>query len=160
MSPTISRPSRGAAAVRTLTSVPRPEPAQIISARELLARAEVRLRESDVVTDPTDEFSALYQAALRAAGAALAVSERPTRRRGSRSAWSRLPHALPDLADWADYFAGLSRLRADAEAGISTVPEAQIATLRPRVDEFLHVVEMEIVRREQGKSSNIPAGAA
>lgn len=159
MSPRISRPSRSAAA-RHLASDTRPDPARIISARELLERAEVRLRESDIVTDPTEEFSALYQSALRGAGAVLAVTERPTRRRGSRSAWSRLPQALPELAAWATYFAGLSRLRADAEAGISSVTDEQIAALRPRVDEFLHVVEMEIVRREQGKPSNMPAGAA
>lgn len=160
MSPTLSRPSRAAEAARSLKADPRPQPAQIISARELLERAEVRLRDSDVVTDPTEEFSALYQAALRGAGAVLAVTERPTRRRGSRSAWARLPLALPELAEWASYFGGLSRLRADAEAGISSVSEEQIAALRPRVDEFLHVVEMEIDRRERGKSSNMPAGAA
>lgn len=159
MSPTISHPSRSTAA-RHLSSDIRPDPAQIISARELLERAEVRLRESDIVTDPTEEFSALYQSALRGAGAVLAVAERPTRRRGSRSAWSRLPQALPELGAWATYFSGLSRLRADAEAGITSVADEQIAALRPRVDEFLHVVEMEIVRREQGKSSNMPTGAA
>lgn len=160
MSPTASRPSRAAAAARSLKAAPRPEPAQIISARELLERADVRLRESDVVTDPTEEFSALYQSALRGAGAVLAVAERPSRRRGSRSAWTRLPLALPELAGWASYFAGLSRLRADAEAGISAVTGDQIAALRPHVDEFLRVVEMEIDRREQGKSSNMPVGAA
>ncbi|OZG28341.1 hypothetical protein BH683_015085 [Williamsia sp. 1138] len=112
------------------------------------------------MTDPTEEFSALYQSALRAAGAVLAVAERPTRRRGSRSAWSRLPQAVPEMTGWATYFAGLSRLRADAEVGLREVSEEQIASLRPRVDEFLHAVETEIVRREQGKSSKMPAGAA
>ncbi|WP_207841341.1 SAV_6107 family HEPN domain-containing protein [Williamsia soli] len=160
MSPTISHPSRGTAAARSLKSNPLPDPAQIISARDLLVRAESRLRESDVVTDPTEEFSALYQSALRAAGAVLAVTERPTRRRGSRSAWSRLPQAVPEMTGWATYFAGLSRLRADAEVGLRAVSEEQIASLRPRVDEFLHAVETEIVRREQGKSSKMPAGAA
>jgi hypothetical protein len=150
---------RGASHTRT-SDGPKLEPAQIIAARDLLERAELRLRESDIVTDPTDEFSALYQSALRGAGAVLAVSERPTRRRGSRSAWSRLPHALPELTGWATYFAGLSRLRADAEAGIRVVDPRQIDELRIQVDEFLHVVEMEIVRREQGKTSKMPAGAA
>ena len=129
MSPTTAQRSRGAARNRT-SEASRLEPSQIIAARDLLERAEVRLRESDIVTDPTDEFSALYQAALRGAGAALAVAERPTRRRGSRSAWSRLPHALPEMAGWATYFAGLSRLRADAEAGIRAVDSAQIDELR------------------------------
>ncbi|CAM3135855.1 hypothetical protein DFJ75_1839 [Williamsia muralis] len=159
MSPTTAQRSRGTARNRT-SEASRLEPSQIIAARDLLERAEVRLRESDIVTDPTDEFSALYQAALRGAGAALAVAERPTRRRGSRSAWSRLPHALPEMTGWATYFAGLSRLRADAEAGIRAVDSVQIDELRVRVDEFLHVVEMEIVRREQGKTSKFPAGAA
>lgn len=160
MSPTISHPSRAAAAARSLRSEPRPDPAQIIAARDLLARAEARLQESDIVTDPTDEFSALYQSALRAAGAVLAVSERPTRRRGSRSAWSRLPQAVPEMTGWATYFESLSRLRADAEAGLRSVAGEQIADLRVRVDEFLHVAESEIVRREQGKSSKLPLGAA
>ncbi|PYE15788.1 hypothetical protein DFR67_10915 [Williamsia limnetica] len=160
MPTTASHQPRGSAAARSLKSDPRPEPAQIISARDLLDRAESRLRESDVVTDPTEEFSALYQAALRAAGAVLAVTEKPKRRRGSLSAWSRLPQAVPELTGWATYFAGLSRLRADAEVGLRPVLEEQIAALRPRVDEFLHVVETEIIRREQGKGSKMPAGAA
>jgi hypothetical protein len=159
MSPTTTQRQHGASRPRT-AEVIKPEPAQIIAARDLLDRAESRLRESDIVTDATEEFSALYQSALRGAGAALAVSERPTRRRGSRSAWSRLPQALPELTGWAAYFAGLSRLRADAEAGIREVRAEQIDELRIQVDEFLHVVEQEIVRREQGKSPKVPVGAA
>jgi hypothetical protein len=159
MSPTTAGNSRGESHTRA-AEVSRLEPAQIIAARDLLERAELRLRESDIVTDSTEEFSALYQSALRGAGAVLALAERPTRRRGSRSAWSRLPQALPELTGWAAYFAGLSRLRADAEAGIRAVDAEQIDELRIQVDEFLHVVEQEIVRREQGKSSKVPVGAA
>ncbi|WP_155976696.1 SAV_6107 family HEPN domain-containing protein [Nocardia sp. 348MFTsu5.1] len=163
MSRTPTRVSRNGAAASTgrATRVARlPEPTQIIASHELLGRAESRLRESDIVTDSAEAFSALYQSALRAAGAVLAVSEHPTRRRGSRSAWARLPQAMPDLSGWATYFAGLSRLRADTEAGIRSVTDEQIAQLRPKVDEFLHVVEMEILRIERGKPSNMPAGAA
>ena len=152
-----SRP-RGAASAARVARLP--EPTQIIASREMLERAESRLRESDVVTDSAEAFSALYQSALRAAGAVLAVSEHPTRRRGSRSAWARLPQAMPELSEWATYFAGLSRLRADTEAGIRSVTDEQIAELRPKVDEFLHVVEREILRLERGKPSNMPAGAA
>lgn len=163
MAGTPARVSRNGAATSTgrAARVTRlPEPTQIIASREMLERAESRLRESDVVTDSAEAFSALYQSALRAAGAVLAVSERPTRRRGSRSAWARLPQAMPELSEWATYFAGLSRLRADTEAGIRTVTDEQIAELRPKVDGFLHVVETEILRLERGKPSNMPVGAA
>ena len=119
-----------------------PDPRAILRARDLLARADTMAVHAGDVDDSTEQLRGLYLAALRAAGAALAVGEGSTRRRGPASAWARLPRSLPAFTRWATYFAGLSRLRTDVELGVvHDVPPATIAFTRRAVVDFLADVE-------------------
>lgn len=98
---------------------------------------------ADDTADGAERLRGLYLAALRGAGAALAVSEgSSTRRRGSMSAWARLPRGVPQFTHWATRFAGVSRLRDEIELGlVHDVPPATIEATRAAVVEFLADVE-------------------
>ncbi|GAA1892918.1 SAV_6107 family HEPN domain-containing protein [Williamsia serinedens] len=119
-----------------------PDPRAILRARDLLARADTMTVHADDVDDTTEQVRGLYLAALRAAGAALAVGETSTRRRGPASAWARLPRSVPAFTRWATYFAGLSRLRTDIELGVvHDVPGETVSATRSAVVDFLADVE-------------------
>jgi len=127
------------------------DPRRVVGARDLLDRAEMLLIPASA--NPADEFSGLYLAALRGAGAILALRERPSRI-GSRSAWLRLPKVAPDMDTWAAYFAGFSDLRADLDAGLRrSVSESVVTELRHQVNDFLDRVDAEIIRVEHGHTA-------
>ncbi|MFD0927096.1 SAV_6107 family HEPN domain-containing protein [Williamsia deligens] len=111
-------------------------------ARDLLVRADTMAVHATDVDDTTEQVRGLYLAALRAAGAALALGETTGRPRGSLSAWARLPRSVPAFTHWATYFAGLSRLRSDIELGIThDVPRSTVLATRTAVADFLADVE-------------------
>jgi hypothetical protein len=119
-----------------------PDPRAVLRARDLLARADTMIVHAGDAGDPAEQMRGLCLAALRAAGAALAVGEGSTRRRGPTSAWARLPRSVPAFTPWATYFAGLSRLRADIEMGVvHDVSRDTVATTRSAVVDFLADVE-------------------
>ncbi|MGU3294096.1 SAV_6107 family HEPN domain-containing protein [Williamsia sp. M5A3_1d] len=129
------------------------DPRLALRARELLGRAEAMAAHAADSPEPTEQLRALYLAALRAAGAALVVGEKSTLRprRGSVSAWARLPRALPELTVWATYFAGLSRLRADIELGVvRDIDPARVRETRSRLVDFLAEVQTQVVALEHG----------
>lgn len=119
-----------------------PDPRAILRARDLLSRADTMAVHAGDVDDAAEQVRGLYLAALRAAGAALAVGETTTRRRGPASAWARLPRSVPAFTRWAAHFAGLSRLRADIELGVvhDVTPET-VSRARAAVVDFLADVE-------------------
>jgi hypothetical protein len=135
----------------TPTTLALDDPRRITGARDLLDRAEMLLVPASA--DPADQFLGLYLAALRGAGAILALHERPSRI-GSRSAWLRLPKVAPDMGTWAAYFAGFSDLRADLDAGLQrSVAESVVTELRHQVNDFLDRVDAEIIRVEHGRTA-------
>lgn len=104
LAPTISRPpDRSQAAVE-----------------DLLALARRGLAEAAGADTSAERYAAAHLAALRAGAAVLAARARPerhpTRRRGPRSVWDLVPEALPELAEWAAFFAVGAGKRAAAEA--------------------------------------------
>ncbi|WP_037906130.1 SAV_6107 family HEPN domain-containing protein [Actinacidiphila yeochonensis] len=116
------------------------------AALDLLAQAHEGLREAARSAAPHERFAAAHLAALRTAAAVLAVRGRPEetagRRRRIRSAWSVLPEAAPELAEWAALFAAGADRRARAEAGIpgaATAREADDLVRDART--FLRLVE-------------------
>ncbi|GAB2644059.1 hypothetical protein GCM10027169_09960 [Gordonia jinhuaensis] len=112
------------------------------AAWSLLHRADALFAEAGLVADPVERFGVLYLAALRAAGAALAVSEKGVRRSTSRGAWDRLSRAVPPLAAWAEYFRALSAIRADIEVGLPRyLSGEQVAVVDGAVRDFLLCVE-------------------
>lgn len=153
----VNRPTRGTVRHARRGAVVRPEidPVVVVRARDLLERAEILVENADGVPDDAERFRQYYLAALRAAGAALAVYEPPTKRvsrRVSPNAWSRISSAVPDLAEFAEAFAGLSAVRMEIESGLRrSVEGSAVAALRSRVLSFLDAVEDIIVGYEQGK---------
>lgn len=131
------------------------DPVVVRRSRDLLERAEVLFDNADGVTDPAERFRQYYLSALRAAGAAIEIHEpsnRPARRRHSRSAWNRLPGVVPALTGHADYFAARSALRLDIESGlVRTVDGPTVDAMRRRVIELLDATEMLLIAYEQGK---------
>lgn len=130
-----------------------PDPTVVVRARDLLSKADSLAAHAGDAPDDAERLRELYVCALRAAGAALVIGESPTAaRRGSSSAWARLPRAIPSLTTWATYFAGLSRLRADIEVGIvRDVDPEQVSRTHARLLDFLDDVEAEVVAYEQGR---------
>ncbi|GAC69544.1 SAV_6107 family HEPN domain-containing protein [Gordonia soli] len=131
------------------------DPVVVQRGRDLLERADILFENADGVPDSAERFRQYYLAALRGAGAALALHEprtRPARRVGSRDAWSRIATTVPALGDRAGRFASLSRTRMDIESGlVRSVDEQTVVGLRRQVAEFLDLVERLVIAYEQGK---------
>ncbi|MEU0541515.1 SAV_6107 family HEPN domain-containing protein [Nocardia sp. NPDC005978] len=112
-------------------------------AGELLRRADGLLMEAAGEHDPTERFRTAYLAALRGAGAVLALTgaDRAPRAR-SRNAWVLMQKAAPEFVMWADYFTGQSETRAALEAGLPReVDDSRADEFASRVGAFLHDVE-------------------
>ncbi|QLY34438.1 hypothetical protein H0264_16480 [Nocardia huaxiensis] len=93
--------------------------------------------------DPAERFRTAYLAALRGAGAVLALTglDRAPRAR-SRNAWVLMQRAAPEFVMWADYFSAQSETRAALEAGLPRPVDDQRADeFASRVGAFLHDVE-------------------
>lgn len=116
---------------------------RLAQARDLLARADALAARSGDAATPSDVYRELYLAALRGAGAVLALYE--TRRRPAGGAWTRLTHAVPGMADAAQTFAGPSRTRAAIDAGARRdVTDTAVSALYADVMAFLDGVGMHL----------------
>jgi hypothetical protein len=112
-------------------------------AGSLLDRADGLLLQAAAETDPRERFRTAYLAALRGAGAVLALTgaDRAPRAR-SRNAWVLMQQAAPEFVMWADYFSSFSETRAAIEAGLDRPVDArQAGEFASRVAAFLHDVE-------------------
>ncbi|WSI97039.1 SAV_6107 family HEPN domain-containing protein [Nocardia sp. NBC_01329] len=118
-------------------------PVQPGRAGMLLRRADGLLMEAAGERDPRERFRVAYLAALRGAGAVLALTGADTAPRArSRNAWVMLQRAAPEFVMWADYFSGHSATRAALEAGLPReVDEEWADEFASRVGAFLHDVE-------------------
>ncbi|MCF8589297.1 hypothetical protein L5G28_14000 [Gordonia sp. HY285] len=128
----------------------------VMRSRELLERAEALFDDAAAIDDDgAERFRVFYLAAIRAAGAVLAVHEPPgpvRRRRDARDAWSRIRAVAPEAHDLAEYFGGLSGMRAKVEAGlIRSVDSTLCARVERRAMEFLDVADATLLAYEQGK---------
>ncbi|MCH5644529.1 MULTISPECIES: SAV_6107 family HEPN domain-containing protein [unclassified Gordonia (in: high G+C Gram-positive bacteria)] len=131
------------------------DPIVVGRARDLLDRAHILFDNADGVPDDPERFRQYYLAALRAAGAALAVHELPGRpRRGATDAWSRTVVVVPELAREVQVFASLSATRMRIESGIvRTIDPRYVAAMRVAVTGFLQHVEAHVIAYEQGRVS-------
>ncbi|MEV0105394.1 SAV_6107 family HEPN domain-containing protein [Nocardia sp. NPDC050799] len=118
-------------------------PVQPGRAEMLLRRADGLLMEAAGERDPRERFRVAYLAALRGAGAVLALTGADTAPRArSRNAWVMLQRAAPEFVMWVDYFSGHSATRAALEAGLPReIGEAAADEFSARVAAFLHDVE-------------------
>ena len=115
-----------------------PPPAAALS---LLRQAEAGLLEAERLADPSRRYAAAHLAALRAGAAVLAVRALPEKRgRGGRSVWQLLMAVVPELSEWAAFFAAGSATRAAAEAGITRLVNDRAADdLVRQAGQFLSV---------------------
>ncbi|MEV3959744.1 SAV_6107 family HEPN domain-containing protein [Nocardia sp. NPDC050193] len=118
-------------------------PVQPGRAGMLLRRADGLLMEAAGERDPRERFRVAYLAALRGAGAVLALTGADTAPRArSRNAWVMLQRAAPEFVMWADYFSGHSATRAALEAGLPrSIDDMTADEFSSRVAAFLHDVE-------------------
>lgn len=113
----------------------------------LLRQADSLLTDSAWENDPAERFRTAYLAALRGAGAVIALTgaDRAPRAR-SRSAWVLMERAAPEFAMWSDYFAAHSQLRAALEAGLDRrISDTQADEFCSRVGAFLYDVDDALV---------------
>ena len=109
-----------------------------------LARSAESLSEAIAATEVPTRYACAHVAALRAAAALLAARAHPepSRRRRQKNAWVLLAEVAPELAEWAQFFAGGAAKRAAAEAGSTrAVSEREADDLVREADRFLAVVE-------------------
>lgn len=132
------------------------DPIMVGRARDLLEKADLLAANADAVPELAERFRQYYLAALRAAGAALAIHEprvTGTRRRTPTNAWSRIAAQVPELTRQAAWFADRSALRTNIETGlIRDVDVAHVASLRRRLIDFLDDVEALVNAYEQGRA--------
>ncbi|ONI79254.1 hypothetical protein ALI144C_25830 [Actinosynnema sp. ALI-1.44] len=94
----------------------------------LMRQAECGIAAAEAETDPAERFAQAYLSALRAAAAMLAHRGRPHRGRSRpTSAWTLLSSVVPELREWAAFFAAHSRTRAAVQAGRTRLVSAQSA---------------------------------
>lgn len=139
----------------------------------LLAQARRGLVEAESEVSPAPRFIAAYLAALRAAAAVLAARGRPHRGRAKpASVWLLLDSTVPELAEWAGFFAAHSATQAAAQAGISRKVTANLADdLLAQVARFVelakHAVhhsgesaaELDVPAQRRGVCATPPVGA-
>ncbi|WP_226358470.1 SAV_6107 family HEPN domain-containing protein [Pseudonocardia sp. ICBG601] len=114
----------------------------------LLRQAAEQLAEAHRETEPLRRYPAAYLAALRAGAAVLAMRARPRTRRGApRDVWRLLAEVAPELEEWAAFFAGCSRLRIEAEAGIGRHVDRRAADdLLRQAEQFVTRVQLLLPR--------------
>lgn len=119
-----------------------PAPPTSREALGLLRQAADCLAEGHRDPDPLRRYPAAYLAALRAGAAVLAMRARPRPRRGApRDVWQLLAEVVPELGEWAGFFASCSRTRAAAEAGISRlVGQRDADDLLRQAEQFVALV--------------------
>ncbi|MEU9821330.1 SAV_6107 family HEPN domain-containing protein [Pseudonocardia alni] len=138
-------------AARPAGPVPLRSPAPAPPSRDalgLLRQAAEQLAEAHRETEPLRRYPAAYLAALRAGAAVLAMRARPRTRRGApRDVWRLLAEVAPELEEWAAFFAGCSRLRIEAEAGIGRHVDRRAADdLLRQAEQFVTRVQLLLPR--------------
>ncbi|GAA3038066.1 hypothetical protein GCM10010528_18290 [Gordonia defluvii] len=135
------------------------EPTVVMDAHRLLDQAIRITDDGDLVVGNAERLRTYYLAALRTAGAVLAVLESRRRGpRGQRSAWVRLGAQARaagggfGVADSAAYFAGYSALRQRIETGlVDDVDQAMVARMRVHLEAFIAAAEGVLADYEQGR---------
>lgn len=110
----------------------------------LLGKADALLVESVNAGSASERFRCAYLAALRGAGAVLAVggAGTGTRRKKNGNAWTLLDTTAPTFGAWSNYFAGWSATRAAIETGLRVeISDADSDAFSVEVGRFLTAVE-------------------
>lgn len=118
------------------------QPAVPETSYSYLLRARTALAEAATATEDTRRYAMAHVAALRTTAAMLAARTRPSPTRGQRNAWVLLARVVPELEEWAVFFAAGAGKRAAAEAGLSrSVSTREADDLVRAAEQFLDLVE-------------------
>ena len=104
-------------------------------ASHLLQGAETQLRLARRPDEVFERFSHTHFAALRLAGAVLAVAETAKRIARGQTTWDRLARCAPELAHWTIAFEKSAKIRAAFESGNFAAID------RVEADRWLEIVE-------------------
>lgn len=131
------------------------------AAAALLVQARQGLVEAGRESRAAPRFIASYLSALRAAAAILAARGRPHRGRSRpESVWTLLQSAMPELAQWASFFAAHSARQAAAQAGVTRRITAEGADeLHRRAGEFVALAGQVVHGRQTGSGPGTRCGA-
>lgn len=107
---------------------------------DLVERTRVGLLQACHAETAEERYRLAHLAALRAAAAVLAADARRSPRSGERNVWAVLPGVAPELAEWAQFFAGTARRRNRVERGESFMSTREADDLVRQVEAFLELV--------------------
>lgn len=113
------------------------------------------IAEASAATSPAQRFELAQVAAVRAASAVIADESLAARVRrcgpsGGGSLWRLLGSCVPELAEWADFFAATAPLRRGLRAsriGEAAMSERMADDLLRDADRFAHEVRAWLLRR-------------
>jgi len=144
-----SRRGRGAEVLHALEAV---------VGSDLMRRSDAEILAAQLSQDPADRFLHAHFAALRAAGAVLAVVVPPRGRGRDRSAWEQLADRVPELAGWAAVFADAARVRAAVEGGrVDLADDARADRALADAEDFRDAIDSLVARPASGASAEAPA---
>jgi len=144
-----ARGSRGAAAGLALRAVP---------GSDLMRRSDAEILAAQLSQDPVDRFLHAHFAALRAAGAVLAVVVPPRGRGRDRSAWEQLAERVPELAGWASVFADAARVRSSVEGGrVDLVDDARADRALADAEDFRDAIDVLVEHAAADGAAGAPA---
>lgn len=113
----------------------------------LMRRSDAEILAAQLSQDPVDRFLHAHFAALRAAGAVLAVVVPPRGRGRDRSAWEQLVDRVPSLAGWAAVFSDAARLRSAVESGrLELVDDARAEQALADAEDFRDAIDALVER--------------
>ena len=119
----------------------------VISAatRVLLERGDAEILAASFSTDPADRFDHAHLAALRVAGAVLEAHGKAKVRGQSGNVWALMTRYVPELAEWAVYFAASGQIRGALMRGsFDVVDDRSAEKMLCRVEDFRDSVETHL----------------
>lgn len=114
----------------------------------LLEQARRTLIDAEYTRRPAERYASAHLAALRGAAAVLATRARSRQRSCPTSAWVLLADVVPELGEWAAFFAAGSGTRVAAQAGVTRLVTARDADdLVRQTGQFLDFVDRVVSGR-------------
>lgn len=107
---------------------------------DLIDRTRLGLLRACHAESADERYQFAHLAALRAAAAVLAADARRAPGSRPRNVWAVLPTVAPELAEWADFFAGTAQRRAQVERGALILSTREADDLVRQVETFLELV--------------------
>ncbi|WP_243757723.1 SAV_6107 family HEPN domain-containing protein [Allobranchiibius sp. GilTou38] len=138
--PTLSRPARSPAPRSVPPAAESTGGASSVAVLELVDRAREALLEACHSNGTTERYALAQLGALRAATALVANRISTRRRSARRDVWTTLVAGVPELTEWAEFFALTSARGASAERGRAHLTAREADDLVRQAEMFLELV--------------------